>query len=96
MNKPSLSIKKAVAAHCKGCTYDPLDTGNWLQQVERCSITSCSLHEHRPLSGKTKRFLREKSLAMLQEAERQLIQIRSENAAKRLQESRNLHQPTHQ
>ena len=32
------------------CNYDPLDKGNWVQQVESCTCTDCALHPYRPIS----------------------------------------------
>lgn len=47
-----LSRAKAVNQHCKDCIYDPSNGGNWRQQVEACSVTSCALYPIRPISHK--------------------------------------------
>lgn len=54
------SPRQAIAAYCRGCIYDPLckGEGNWKDQVEACTITSCELYEHRPVSAKTKCLLK--------------------------------------
>ena len=44
------SLKKAISAHCKNCTYDPCAGGTWREQVEGCTVTSCALWEVRPRS----------------------------------------------
>ena len=45
-----MSFRKAVDAMCKRCSHDPLDTGTWRQQVERCLDETCPLHPLRPRS----------------------------------------------
>ena len=47
------SLKKAVEAKCKDCTYDPLDKGTWRDQVERCNVRSCALWPVRPMTVAT-------------------------------------------
>jgi hypothetical protein len=47
------SLKKAIDAHCKNCTYDPLAGGTWREQVESCRVTACALWEVRPRSTAT-------------------------------------------
>lgn len=42
------SLRKAINAHCFSCSYDPLDRGTKLAQIERCCVTSCELYEVRP------------------------------------------------
>lgn len=45
------SLKKAIAAKCKDCIYDPALPGSWLSQVEACtSVKSCALWLVRPLT----------------------------------------------
>ncbi len=81
-----ISAKKAISNHCKGCIYDPLAGGNWLQQVEDCKITKCELYEHRPLTRKTRVKNMESYLAMLSEVDRAValekLEKRRENASK--------------
>lgn len=74
------SPRQAIAKYCKGCTYDPLDKGNWLKQVESCTITDCDLYPHRPVTGKTRRFQHENHLASLTSDQRELAEIRSQIA----------------
>jgi len=76
----STSPRKAIANHCKSCAYDQQDAGNWRQQVEACTITHCDLYQHRPITGKTKRLQREHELSMLTPDQRELVEIRNENA----------------
>lgn len=42
------SLKKAIEAKCKDCTYDPETNGTWRDQTEQCQVTSCALWEVRP------------------------------------------------
>jgi hypothetical protein len=44
------SLRKAINAMCKDCTYDEYDKGTWRQQVAACTITICPLHEVRPIN----------------------------------------------
>ena len=44
-----MSLRKAINAKCKDCTYDPKSHGGtWRQQVEACAVTLCPLHPVRP------------------------------------------------
>jgi len=36
--------------HCRDCVYDPTNGGNWVQQVEACTVESCAWWEHRAKS----------------------------------------------
>ena len=83
------SPRKAIANHCKGCIYDPCDTGNWRQQVEACSITACDLYQHRPLTAKTTQIRRESYLASLTHEQRELAEIRSRQQALNMHNLRN-------
>ena len=47
-SKKYTTLRAAVNAHCKGCIYDPLAGGTWLQQVDACEITKCEMYEWRP------------------------------------------------
>lgn len=50
---PPKSLRRAINAYCKYCTYDPLcGGGTWRQQVEACTVTQCPLWPVRPLSDK--------------------------------------------
>jgi hypothetical protein len=51
-----MSLRKAINAKCKDCTYDPKSHGGtWRQQVETCAVTLCPLHPVRPLTVHKKR-----------------------------------------
>jgi len=52
--KAKHSLRKLINEHCKDCSYDSLDVGNWRQQVENCCVTSCKLYPVRPVSKPTK------------------------------------------
>lgn len=47
------SLKQAIRAKCKDCTYDPLAGGTYLQQIEDCSVRACPLWEVRPMTTAT-------------------------------------------
>lgn len=79
-----LSPQKAIHQHCKWCIYDPLAGGTWAEQVENCQIVTCMLYEHRKLTAKTKRLQREKELALLTPAEREIVEIRARNFRERI------------
>jgi len=79
-----MSAKQAIKAHCKGCIYDPLAGGTWIEQVENCTITKCELYDYRPLTAKTRRILAEKKLAMLSAEEREIVEIKRQNARKNM------------
>lgn len=44
------SLRTAIDRKCKDCIYDPLDTGNWRQQVTQCCSKDCPLWPVRPRS----------------------------------------------
>lgn len=46
-----MSRKKAIDDFCKECNYDPLDKGNWRQQITACNMTTCPLYAYRPKSS---------------------------------------------
>lgn len=46
--KKFTTLRAAVKAHCKGCIYDPEESGTWVQQVRNCTVTKCELYEWRP------------------------------------------------
>lgn len=45
------SLKKAIEAKCKDCTYDQFAPGTWREQVEECTVRRCPLWEVRPISS---------------------------------------------
>ena len=47
------SLKKAVEAKCKDCTYDQACPGSWRAQVEACTVKRCPLWEVRPVTMET-------------------------------------------
>jgi hypothetical protein len=47
------SLKAAIRAKCKDCTYDEAAPGTYLQQIEACTVKSCPLWEVRPLTVAT-------------------------------------------
>jgi len=42
------SLRKAIDAHCRSCSYDEFDKGTWRYQAEHCPIHSCELYDLRP------------------------------------------------
>ena len=49
--KKGHSLRAAINAYCRDCIYDPLDRGNWRQQVTACEIPDCPLYPVRPRSS---------------------------------------------
>ncbi len=47
------SLKAAIKAKCKDCTYDPNQSGTYLQQIEDCTVRTCPLWAVRPMSVAT-------------------------------------------
>ena len=47
------SLKFAIRAKCKDCTYDPCAPGTYLQQIEECTVRSCPLWPVRPMTVAT-------------------------------------------
>ena len=47
-----MSLRKAVNAKCRQCTYDPFDAGTAAQQIAVCIDSDCPLHPVRPLTTK--------------------------------------------
>lgn len=47
------SLKAAIKAYCKSCTYDDTQPGTYLQQIEACTVKSCKLYEVRPMTVAT-------------------------------------------
>jgi hypothetical protein len=80
------SPKRAIANHCKDCIYDAHCSGNWREQVEACVITTCDLHDHRPLTAKTTALLRENLLASLPADERAIVLERALKRSKSMAE----------
>lgn len=52
MTGPKRSLRQAINDKCRECLYDPFSgAGTWRQQVETCTVQSCPLWPHRPVSG---------------------------------------------
>ena len=51
-----MSLRKAVNAKCRQCTYDPFDAGTAAQQIAVCIDSDCPLHPVRPLTTATANF----------------------------------------
>ena len=47
-----MSLRKAINAKCRECTYDPLDVGTAAQQIAVCTDSECPLHPVRPITTK--------------------------------------------
>jgi|GEM_PF-1462760 len=48
-SKSKPSLRAAINAKCKDCTYDPLSGGGtWREQVAQCSSVNCPLWPVRP------------------------------------------------
>lgn len=50
--KKRKSMRAAINAYCKDCTYDDefKGGGTWREQTQACTITKCALWEFRPVS----------------------------------------------
>lgn len=51
------SLRAAIDAKCRDCTYDPGGGGTWREQVEACSSANCPLHPLRPISARKTRAI---------------------------------------
>lgn len=47
------SLKSAIRAKCKECTYDSSQPGTYLRQIEDCRVTKCALWPVRPMTVET-------------------------------------------
>ena len=47
-----MSLRKAVNAKRRKCTYDPFDLGTAAQQIAVCIDSDCPLHSVRPITTK--------------------------------------------
>lgn len=84
-----VSAQQAIKNFCKGCIYDPHEKGNWLEQVENCTVVKCELYDHRPLTKKTRSKNYEDYLATLPVVERDIILEKQRLSGLKLLESRN-------
>jgi hypothetical protein len=50
---PGTSLRAAINAKCRECTYDPADKGSAAQQIACCTSDDCPLHPVRPVTAKT-------------------------------------------
>ena len=48
-----MSLRKAINAMCRDCTYDPQDIGSAAQQIACCTCKSCPLYKVRPVTAKS-------------------------------------------
>ena len=49
--KRNQSLRNAIDAHCRDCTYDSGAAGTWRQQVTLCSVKdNCALYPVRPVT----------------------------------------------
>jgi hypothetical protein len=48
--KNKTSLRQAIDAKCKDCTYDPYADGRWREQIAACTVTKCPLWSVRPKS----------------------------------------------
>ena len=46
-----MSLRGAVNAKCRECTYDPLGAGTAAQQIACCVDSDCALHPVRPITA---------------------------------------------
>ena len=46
-----MSMRAAINAECRECTYDSAAPGTWRQQVEACTVVACALFHFRPKSA---------------------------------------------
>ena len=72
--------QQAIHAYCKGCIYDPLAGGSWLDQVEACTMTDCELFEHRPLTYATRAKLREARFNLMNPDQQAKYRVKQEKA----------------
>jgi hypothetical protein len=72
------SLKKAIQAKCKQCTYDQFAPGTYLQQIENCSVRSCPLWEVRPRSVATITLQRQVKAEMNEKVEAALAELEDE------------------
>ena len=49
-----MTRQEAIRAKCLDCIYDPLEVGTNLAQVERCTMSDCSLYLYRPIPKSSK------------------------------------------
>ena len=55
LRKPTL--RNCVVANCVSCIYDDLVPGTWRQQVEMCTVETCTIYEVRAKSKSQKKDL---------------------------------------
>ena len=63
------SYKKAIGAKCKWCIYDPIERGNWREQVTMCTATDCPLWHCRPKVRRLTEKQQKKLLHLMQASE---------------------------
>lgn len=48
-----MSLRRAINAKCRDCSYDPKAVGSAAQQIAACVVTICPLHPVRPVTAKS-------------------------------------------
>ena len=49
MTTKRTSLRQAINAKCRECSYDPLSPGKWREQVAVCGCSGCPLYDVRPV-----------------------------------------------
>ena len=76
--------KRVIAEKCEDCIYDTKNGGSRLEQIEGCtSEDSCALWPYRPLTGKTRKRLKEERIAAMSVDERAKYEENREVVRKR-------------
>ena len=79
--------KQAIDEKCKDCTYDSLDEGTWLFQVESCNDTKCPLHGFRPLTQKTIQKNKDKRYQLMSPEEKVKADKKAEDTRNRFKDA---------
>jgi hypothetical protein len=83
--KPTISqLKDAIKSHCKGCIYDAQASGDWITQVEGCTVKNCELYNLRPLTKATRDKLNDERIAAMSPTERSTYEKRRAQGMKQL------------
>lgn len=82
INPTAKQLRELVKSHCKGCIYDPQLEGNWISQVEGCTVKACELYNVRPLTKATRDKLNEERIASMSPSERAVYEQRRDHGRK--------------
>jgi hypothetical protein len=82
INPTPSQLKAAIRSHCKGCIYDAQASGDWITQVEGCTVKNCELYNLRPMTKATRDKLNEERIAAMSPTERATYERRRENGKK--------------